>query len=203
LAENRERVSGKDLTSAVQSNTCSFMRAFADDLRLAQATRVLLILSLTACGGASEPVTEFRGTISGTTTIVAPEEEGSLERCNANTTDGEHPGFSLSGFDDLTGEFNVLGPVTIVASDCIDPERRKFAQGRAILRSASGDVLRTEFHGSFRGTDDPDIEVGRGEHQVVGGTGQFAEAEGTVVCELSTRVSTSEVTGDCHGDIRL
>jgi len=188
----------------VQSNPCSFMRAFADDLRLAQATRVLLILSLTTCSGASEPVvTEFRGTFSGTTTIVAPEEEGSLERCNANAIDGEHPGFSLSGFDDLTGEFNVLGPVTIVASDCIDPERRRFAQGRAILRSASGDVLWTEFQGSFRGTDDPDIEVGRGEHQVVGGTGQFAEAEGTVVCDLSTRVSTSEVRGDCHGDISL
>jgi hypothetical protein len=180
------------------------MRAFADDFRLAQATRVLLILSLTACGGASEPdVMEFRGSFSGTTTIVAPGEEGSLDRCNANASGGEHPGFSLSGFDDLTGEFNVLGPVTIVANDCIDPERKRFAQGTAILKSASGDVLMTEFLGSFRATDDPDIEVGRGEHLIVGGTGQFAQAEGAVVCEWRTRVSTSEVRGDCHGDISL
>jgi hypothetical protein len=176
----------------------------ADDLGRAQATRVLLVLSLTACGGASEPeVTEFRGTFSGTTTIVVPEEDGSLERCNANANDGDHPGFSLSGFDDLTGEFNVLGPVTIVASDCIDPERGRFAQGRAILRSASGDEFRTEFHGSFRATDDPDIELGRGEHRIVGGTGRFAQAEGTVVCELTTRVSTSEIRGDCHGEMSL
>ena len=194
----------KDLTNAVQDNTSGFMRAFADDFSLAQATRVLLILALTACGGAPEPeVTEFSGTFSGTTTIVAPEEERSLDRCNANASDGEHPGFSLSGFDDLTGEFNVLGPVTIVASDCIHPERRRFAQGRAILTSVSGDALMTEFYGSFRATDNPDIEVGRGEHQIVGGTGQFAQAEGTVVCEFRTRVSSSEVRGRCDGDMSL
>ena len=180
------------------------MRAFADDLRLTQAIRLLLILGLTACGGDPEPeLSAFRGTFKGTTMVVAPEEDGSLGRCNANASDGEHPGFSLSGFDDLTGEFNVLGPVTIVASDCIHPESRRFAQGRAILRSANGDVLRTQFHGSFRPTDDPDIELGRGEHQILGGTGRFAQAEGTVVCEFSTRVSTSEVRGDCHGDISL
>lgn len=105
--------------------------------------------------------------------------------------------------DDVTGEFNVLGPVSIVASDCIDPEIGRFAQGRASLRTASGDVLMTVFHGSFQATDDPDIEVGRGEHQIVGGTGQFAEAEGAVVCEFRSRVSTSEVRGDCRGDMNL
>lgn len=180
------------------------MKAFADDLRLAQATCVLLILSLTACGSAPEPeMTEFRGTFSGTTTIVAPGEEGSLDRCNANASDGENPGFSLSGLDDLTGEFSVLGPVTIVASDCIHPERGRFAQGSATLRTANGDVLMTEFHGSSRAADDPDIEVGRGEHQIVGGTGRFAQAGGTLVCEFRFRVSTSELTGNCHGDMSL
>jgi hypothetical protein len=179
------------------------MKAFADDFRLAQATHVLLILSLTACANAPEPeMTEFRGSFSGTTTIVASGEEGSLDHCNANASLGQHPGYSLSGLDDLRGEFNVLGPVTIAASDCIHPEGG-FAQGMATLRTASGDVLKTEFHGSDRDTDDPDIEVGRGEHQIVGGTGQFAQAEGSFVCEFRFRVSTSEITGDCHGDISL
>ena len=180
------------------------MKAFAGDFRLAQATRVLLVLSLTACGNDAEPeMTAFDGGFSGTTTVVAPGEEGSQDRCNANASDGAHPGFIFSGLDDLTGEFTILGPVTIVASDCIHPERGRFAQGRATLRTANGDVLMTEFQGSFQATDDPDVEVGRGEHQILGGTGRFAQAEGTVVCEFSTRVSTSEVRGDCHGDIRL
>lgn len=178
------------------------MKAFADDFRLAQAARVLLILSLTACGNDPEPETvAFRGSFSGTTTIVAPGEEGSLDRCNANASDGEHPGFS--GFDDLTGEFNVLGSVTIDASDCIHPEIGRFAQGRATLRTAGGDVLMTKFHGSFQATDDPDVEVGRGEHQILGGTGKFAQAEGSFVCEFRTRVSTSEIRGNCNGDISL
>lgn len=160
--------------------------------RIAKATQVLLILSLTACGNASElEMTGLLGSFSGTTTIVAPGEQGSLDRCNDNASNGERPGFSLSGFDDLTGDFTVLGEVTIVASYCVHPEKGRFAQGKATLRIANGDVLKTEFHGSFQATDDPDIEVGRGEHQFVGGTGQFAKAEGTIVCELRARVSTS------------
>jgi hypothetical protein len=171
---------------------------------IAQATQVLLILGLTACGNAPEPkMTELRGSFSGTTTIVAPGKEGSLDRCNDNASNGGHPGYSISGLDDLTGEFNVLGEVTIVASDCIHPERGQFVQGRATLTIASGDLLMTKFHGSFQATDDPDIEVGRGEHLFVGGTGQFAQAEGTIVCELRARVSTSEVRGNCQGVIGL
>jgi hypothetical protein len=148
-------------------------------------------------------MTDFRGTYSGTTTIASPGDEGSLERCDANASDGERPGFAFSGFDELTGEFNVLGSVTIVASDCIDPERGEFAQGRATLTNADGDGIMTEFRGSVRPTDDSDIEVGRGEHQVVGGTGRFVGADGMIVCEFRVRVSTSEITGTCQGQITV
>jgi hypothetical protein len=188
------------LTNALQVKYLQPVNAFAD-FRLAQATLVLFV-SLTACSNAPELETRaFRGSFSGTTTVVAPGEEGSLDRCNANSSDGKHLGFSSSGLDDLTGEFTILGSVTIVASDCIHPETGRFAQGRATLRTASGDVLMTEFHGSFRATDDPDVEAGRGEHQITGGTGRYARAEGSVVCALSARVSTSEVRGNCSGVI--
>ena len=171
-------------------------------MRFAQTAGVLLVLGLAACGTDPESATmEFRGAYSGTTSIVSPGEEGSLERCNANASDGEDPGFTISGFDELTGEFNLLGPVTIVASDCIHPERGEFAQGRATITNADGDAIRTEFQGSVQATDDSAIQAGRGEHRVVGGTGRLAGAEGTIVCEFRIQVSTSELTGTCRGEI--
>lgn len=163
---------------------------------------LLIVLGLAACGGAPEPgMTEFRGTFLGNFSILSPGDEGSLDRCDANATDGENPGFSLSAFDEATGEFSVLGPVSIVASNCTHPERGEFVQGRATVTGANGEEIRTEFRGSVRDTEDPDLNVGRGEHQIVGGTGRFADAEGWVVCDLRVRVSTSQETGTCHGEI--
>jgi hypothetical protein len=178
--------------------------SFLDHLPIAWMSRLLLILGLAACGSDPEPRTmELRGTYSGTTVIVSPEEGGSLGRCNANASDGENPGFSTSGFDELTGEFNVLGSLTIVASDCIHPERGEFADGRATLTSAGGDKIMTEFRGSVQATDDPDIGVGRGEHQVVGGSGRFSGVGGLIVCEFRIRTSTSEIRGTCKGEITV
>ena len=181
------------------------MRPFADVPRLAQAAGFLMILTLTTCTGTSEPeMTALRGSYSGTTRLVPPRAGGSLDRCNANTSDEEHPGFTFSFLDDFTGEFEVLGPVTLVGSGCLHEQRGRFAQGEMTIRIAGGNVLMTEFHGSFRGTIAP-AGVGRAEHHVVGGTGRFAQAEGAFVCEFRFRSggSTSEVEGTCHGDISL
>ena len=188
------------------------MKAAADDFGRTKATVVLLlVLCLTACGNAADPeMKELTGRFSGTRTIVGPGAEGSLDRCNANAAgDGEHLGFSRSGFEHLTGEFTVLGRVTIVGSGCVYQEGGRYAQGRATLTTAGGDMLRLESDGSFRRIGDSIegiVVVGRAEYQIVGGTGRFADAEGAFVCAVhadAKTIVTSEATGDCHGEMRL
>ena len=167
---------------------------------------MLLILGLTAaCSNNPDPkMPTFRGHFSTTGTTVFPGEDGSLHRCNANVGGGESPGFSLSGSGEGTGEFNILGQVTIVATGCINPQGKAVAQGMETLKAASGDVLMATFHGSTStNTGDPDIWVQRSSNQVVGGTGEFAQAHGTFTCESRLRVSTGEMKGTCQGDVSL
>ena len=183
------------------------MKSFPDHVMFRQAFVLLLILCLSACSNDPEPTTKvFRGSFSGTGTLWSPQGAPSLDRCNANASDGGYPGLSSSLLSHGTGEFNVLGPVTFVGSHCADPqvEKGRIAQGKWTLRTASGDVLMMEYHGSIAVSNgDPDILVGRTEHQVVGGTGQFAQADGTFVCELRGRRRSREFDGHCQGDIRF
>lgn len=168
---------------------------------------LLLIVCLSACSNDPEPTTKvFRGSFSGTGTLWSPQGALSLDRCNANASDGGYPGLSSSLLSHGTGDFNVLGPVTFVGSHCADPffERGRIAEGRWRLKTASGEVLMVTYHGSVTaGSGDPDIFVGRTENQVVGGTGQFAQADGTFVCELRGVRRSREYTGHCEGDIRF
>ena len=181
------------------------MKAFADHFRLRQASVVLLILGLTACSNNPDPeMPTFRGHFSITGTTVSPGEDGSLHRCNANVGGGESPGFTYSSSLEGTGEFNILGQVTIVATDCNNPKGRGFAQGRATLKATSGDELMATFHGTTEtNTGDPDIWAQTVSFQVVGGTGEFAQAHGTFTCQARLRVSTGESNGTCQGDVSL
>jgi hypothetical protein len=182
------------------------VKPFADHFRLRQASVVLLILGLTACSNDPDPeMPTFRGHFSITGTTVSPGEDGSLRRCNANVSNGgESPGFSYSTSTEGTGEFNLLGQVTIVATNCNNPKGDGIAQGRVTLKAASGDVLMATHHGTTSpNTGDPDIQAQRLSFQVVGGTGEFAQAHGTFTCEVRVRISTDEVIGTCQGDVSL
>jgi len=194
------------LTEQLRVKYLQRVKSFPDHVMFRQALVVLLIVCLSACSNDPEPTTKvFRGSFSGTGTIWSPQGALSLDRCNANASDGGYEGLSYSLLSQGTGDFNVLGPVTFVGSHCADPsfQRGRIAEGRWRLRTASGDVLMVKYHGSVTVSRSPEIFVGRTENQVVGGTGQFAQADGTFVCELRGGRRSREYTGRCEGDIRF
>jgi len=72
------------------------------------------------------------------------------------------------------------------------------------LKAASGDVLMATFHGTTSpNTGDPDVWAQRLSFQVVGGTGEFAQAHGTFTCDARVRLSTNQTIGTCQGDVSL
>lgn len=176
---------------------------------------VLLTMLMWACNAptAGEPVPElqtvvqpvpFRGTLDGQLSFIPPFEPGSLDRCNANTTEeGENPGAFVSGFDRATGQWTHLGHTRILTTFCLDPETGFSPPGEGTMTAADGDRLFIVFANETEPTADPNIVVATGWQEVVGGTGRFEGASGVQSCSFEGDLRTLRIHGGCEGTIRF
>lgn len=95
-------------------------------------------------------------------------------------TDGSCGTFPLSGTSFGAGTASHLGPVAIIATDCIAPIGTQFAfsNGKLTFTAANGDTLRAEYMGGFVPQSGNVYTINGGTFRFIGGTGRFSNATG-------------------------
>lgn len=165
------------------------------------AASVLLTSAMTAPAVSPGPL-PFHGTFTGQLAVIAPFSEGSVDRCNANTTGGgAFPGHFLTLLDSAAGEFTHLGRTAVTSSSCLALESPFNVQGEGTLTGANGDRIFITFENVTLPTSDPDFLDVTGTESIVGGTGRFTGSRGEQTCAFTVQLSTGVITGGCSGVI--
>jgi hypothetical protein len=162
---------------------------------------ILWITATTGPQAAPGPL-PFHGSFTGQLSLLAPFSEGSVDRCNDNSTGaGEFPGHYLTLVDVAVGEFTHLGRTTVESTSCLAPDSPFNVQGDGILHAANGDQIFITFENVTLPTADPDVLDVQGTESIVGGTGRFVSARGEQTCAFTVRLSTGTIAGGCRGEI--
>jgi hypothetical protein len=178
-------------------------------MRITHRSRTLAVLMAATIWAAATTAPQatprrlpFHGSFTGQLTVLVPFSEGSVDRCNANTTvAGEFPGHYLTLVDTAVGEFTHLGRTRVESTSCLAPDSPFNVQGEGILHASNGDRIFISFENVTLPTDDPDLLDVAGSESIVAGTGRFVAASGDQTCAFTVRLSTGTITGGCQGEI--
>ena len=151
--------------------------------RIALALAAFAVLALAGPVAAGEHV-RFKGRLQGDVTITPLA-----------------PPF-ISVLVEATGKANHLGKFTLEIPHVVDRATRT-AMGSYLFTAANGDMLFADFTGQSTPTATPGVLAIVETATITGGTGRFADATGSFVCERLFDTVAGTTAGSFEGTIRL
>lgn len=102
-----------------------------------------------------------------------------------------------------TGKSTHLGKVSFTAIDCITPKENYFTfAGKLTLITANGDKLIGDYSGSFKPVNSGSLyTLSDAKFEITGGTGRFADAEGTAGLKGNQDILTGKGKMELDGAI--
>jgi hypothetical protein len=126
----------------------------------------------------------LKGSESGTFRILGPCETGGMA-------------LEVTG----TGHSTKLGNYSGHYRECFDPATGAVTGGTFTLTAANGDKVFGTFDGQAHPTDDPTVVRYDDPGVIMGGTGRFADAGGSLTTSGLANLATGEYTGTITGSV--